>query len=82
MLQVRGGQGSEQRRQRAPHLAEVLQKPSVKRFSTTSCNGLRPPREYATLKMSIAASLRMSTRKRTFRACQGRAVLMVTAGCS
>ncbi len=45
MLQVRGGQGSEQRRQRAPHLAEVLQKLSVKRFSTTSCNGSRTPRE-------------------------------------
>jgi len=43
MLQVRGGQGSEQRRQRAPHLAEVLQKPSVKRFSTTSCNGAGDP---------------------------------------
>jgi hypothetical protein len=45
MLQVRGGQGSEQRRKRAPYLAEVLQKPSVKRFSTMSCNGLRTPRE-------------------------------------
>jgi integrase/recombinase XerC len=41
MLQVRGGQGSEQRRQRAPHLTEVLQKLSVKRFTATSCNGLR-----------------------------------------
>src|ERR1019366_6735807 len=45
MLQVRGGQGSEQRRQRAPHLAEVLQKLSVKRFTATSCNGLRTPGE-------------------------------------
>ena len=31
MLQVCGGQGSEQRRQRAPHLAEVLQKLSNRR---------------------------------------------------
>src|ERR1019366_505892 len=38
-------QGSEQRRQRAPHLAEVLQKLSVKRFTATSCNGLRTPGE-------------------------------------
>jgi hypothetical protein len=38
-------QGSEQRRQRAPHLAEVLQKPSVKRFTATSCNGLGTPGE-------------------------------------
>src|ERR1035441_8317433 len=45
MLQVRGGQGSEQRRQRAPHLAEVLQKLSVKRFTATSCSGLRTPGE-------------------------------------
>jgi integrase len=45
MLQVRGGQGSEQRRQRAPHLAEVLQKLSVKRFTATSCNGLGTPGE-------------------------------------
>jgi integrase len=45
MLQVRGGQGSEQRRQRAPHLTEVLQKLSVKRFTATSCNGLRTPGE-------------------------------------
>jgi hypothetical protein len=47
MLQVRGGQGSEQRRQRAPHLTEVLQKLSVKRFTATSCNGLRTPGEAA-----------------------------------
>jgi integrase len=58
MLQVRGGQGSEQRRQRAPHLAEVLQKPSVKRFSTTSCNGLRTPREG--IRLSELAGLRCS----------------------
>jgi hypothetical protein len=45
MLQVRGGQGPEQRRQRAPHLTEVLQKLSVKRFTATSCNGLRTPGE-------------------------------------
>jgi hypothetical protein len=38
-------QGSEQRRQRAPHLAEVLQKLSVKRFTATSCNGLGTPGE-------------------------------------
>src|ERR1039457_2793369 len=40
-------QGSEQRRQRAPHLAEVLQKLSVKRFTATSCNGLGTPGEPA-----------------------------------
>jgi len=38
MLHVRGGQASEQRRRRASHVAEVLQKLSVKRFSATSCN--------------------------------------------
>ena len=47
MLQVRGGQGSEQRRQRAPHLTDVLQTLSVKRFTATSCNGLRTPGEAA-----------------------------------
>src|SRR6266436_5615897 len=45
MLQVRVEQASEQRRQRAPHLAKVLQKLSVKRFSATSCNRLGTPGE-------------------------------------
>lgn len=45
MLQVCGRQGFEQRRQRAPHMAKVLQKLSVKRFSATSCNRLGTPGE-------------------------------------
>ena len=45
MLQVRDGQGSEQRRQEAPHLVNVLQKLSVKRFSATSCNRSGTPIE-------------------------------------
>ena len=47
MLQVRRGQASEQRRQRAPHMAEVLQKLSVKRFTATSCNRPGTPGEPA-----------------------------------
>src|ERR1035437_6321046 len=47
-------QGSEQRRQRAPHLAEVLQKLSVKRFTATSCNGLRTPGEPRMMGLIVA----------------------------
>jgi hypothetical protein len=36
MLQVRSGQGCEQRRQQAPHLAKVLQNLSVNRSNATS----------------------------------------------
>ena len=36
MLQVRGGQGCEQRRQQALHLAKVLQNLSVNRSNATS----------------------------------------------
>ena len=39
------GQGSDQRRQRAPHLANVLQKLSVKRFIATSRNRPGTPRK-------------------------------------
>src|ERR1019366_10020308 len=38
-------QGSEQRRQRAPHLTEVLQKLSAERSGATSCDRLRTPGE-------------------------------------
>jgi hypothetical protein len=45
MLHVHRQQGSEQRRQHAPHMAEMLQKLSVKRSSATSRNSSRTPRE-------------------------------------
>src|ERR1022692_2318957 len=45
MLRVHRQQGSEQRRQHAPHVAEVLQNLSVKRSNATSCNSSRTPRE-------------------------------------
>ena len=44
-LQPGLGQGSEQRRQHAPLLAEVLQKLSVKRFIPASRHRPRTPRE-------------------------------------
>jgi hypothetical protein len=45
MLQARRWQGSEQRRQRAPHVAEMLQNLSVERSSATSCNSSKTPKE-------------------------------------
>src|ERR1035437_2643568 len=76
MLQVRGGQGSEQRRQRAPHLAEVLQKLSVKRFTATSCSGLRTPGE--ALRPEEAVALR---RGDLILPAHGHGKIVLTAAC-
>ena len=49
MLHVHRQQGSEQRRQHAPHVADVLQNLSVRGSNATSCNSPATWRESLTL---------------------------------
>jgi hypothetical protein len=72
MLQVRDGQGSEQRRQEAPHLVNVLQKLSVKRFSATSCNRSGTPIEPVMIGLSLAITASALAPRRAVTSCGNR----------